>query len=145
MDLSTLQDQLLGGCVVVPFNLPDLRGGVCAAGDGWQSLPPSSACQVVLIEPHIYCLNVSLLCLLTIVQLDKETLLRLSSFRRRCFGTIDSILKYKCTFSEFLSYLLCCFPIKAKNYIHFAFHILVTRYKNYDLQKAVLNELVSLS
>ena len=101
MDLSTLQAQLLGGCVVVPFNIPDLRGGVCAAGDGWQSLPPSSACQVVLIEPHIYCLNVSLLCLLTIVQLDKETLLRLSSFRRRCFGTIDSILKYKCTFSEF--------------------------------------------
>ena len=84
VDLSTLQDQLLGGCVVVPFNLPDLRGGVCTAGDGLQSLPTSSACQVVLWEHHCYCLNVFLLCLLTTVQFDKETLLRLSSPRRWC-------------------------------------------------------------
>ena len=85
-----------------------------------------------------------LLCLLTTVQFDMETLLRLSS-SRRWYWNHWLIHKYKCTFSELLSYLLCCFPIKAKNYIHFAFHILVTRYKNYDLQKAVLNELVSLS
>ena len=144
VDLSTLQDQLLGGCVVVPFNLPDLRGGVCTAGDGLQSLPTSSACQVVLWEHHCYCLNVFLLCLLTIVQLDMETLLRLSS-SRRWYWNHWLIHQYKCTFSELLSYLLCCLPIRAKNYIHIAFHIFVTRYKNYGLQKAVLNELVSLS
>ena len=49
----------------------------------------------------LFAFYVSLFCSLTIVQLDKETLLRLSSLRRRCVGTIDSILKYKCTFSEF--------------------------------------------
>ena len=92
-----------------------------AAGLQIAGSPASSALPSCTLKTSHYCINVFLLCSLTIVQFGRETLPCVSSIRRRCVGTIDLILKYKCTFSELFSYLLGHFPFKAENYIHFVF------------------------